>query len=192
MDHQAIAQLLGNYGEFVGAIAVVATLAYLALQVRYGKRATEENTHALEENRRLIKVQAIDGIGRRWEEVTKNATGTKELASIFVRGNRDLSELDEVEQVMYTRQLALFLNYHMAVHQMAEQGFLGRDDEIIAAVDQIIAGMLKKHSGAAKVWEVLKWSQIQREHLDSLINKIDVSDQMVLGESIIAYTERAV
>lgn len=34
MDHQAFAQLLGNYGEFVGALAVVATLAYLAIQVR--------------------------------------------------------------------------------------------------------------------------------------------------------------
>jgi hypothetical protein len=34
MDHQAFAQLLGNYGEFVGAIAVVTTLAYLAIQVR--------------------------------------------------------------------------------------------------------------------------------------------------------------
>ncbi len=28
------AQLLGNFGEFVGAIGVVATLAYLAVQVR--------------------------------------------------------------------------------------------------------------------------------------------------------------
>ena len=34
MDHQTFAQLLGNYGEFVGAIAVVATLVYLARQVR--------------------------------------------------------------------------------------------------------------------------------------------------------------
>jgi len=34
MDHQTFAQLLGNYGEFVGAIAVVATLAYLAVQIR--------------------------------------------------------------------------------------------------------------------------------------------------------------
>ena len=34
MEHQALAQLLGNYGEFVGAIAVVATLAYLAVQIR--------------------------------------------------------------------------------------------------------------------------------------------------------------
>ncbi|MEZ5559164.1 MAG: hypothetical protein R3E86_11585 [Pseudomonadales bacterium] len=38
MDHQAFAQLLGNYGEFVGAIAVVATLLYLAAQVRNSNR----------------------------------------------------------------------------------------------------------------------------------------------------------
>jgi hypothetical protein len=41
MDHQAFAQLLGNYGEFVGAIAVVATLAYLAVQVRQSKHALD-------------------------------------------------------------------------------------------------------------------------------------------------------
>jgi hypothetical protein len=34
VDHQTFAQLLGNYGEFVGAVAVVATLFYLAVQVR--------------------------------------------------------------------------------------------------------------------------------------------------------------
>jgi hypothetical protein len=33
------AQLLGNVGEFVGSIAVVATLAYLAIQVRDAGRA---------------------------------------------------------------------------------------------------------------------------------------------------------
>jgi hypothetical protein len=37
MDHQAFAQLLGNYGEFVGAIAVLATLAYLSVQVRQAR-----------------------------------------------------------------------------------------------------------------------------------------------------------
>lgn len=34
MDHLTFAQLLGNYGEFVGSIAVLMTLAYLAAQVR--------------------------------------------------------------------------------------------------------------------------------------------------------------
>jgi len=34
MDHQAFAQLLGNYGEFLGAVAVVVTLVYLSVQIR--------------------------------------------------------------------------------------------------------------------------------------------------------------
>ena len=41
MDHQAFAQLLGNYGEFVGAIAVVVTLVYLARQIRHSADATK-------------------------------------------------------------------------------------------------------------------------------------------------------
>ena len=44
MDHQAFAQLLGNYGEFVGAIAVVVTLAYLAVQIRQSTKATKSQT----------------------------------------------------------------------------------------------------------------------------------------------------
>jgi hypothetical protein len=47
MDHQAFAQLLGNYGEFVGAVAVVGTLVYLAIQVRLSRQATLENTKAV-------------------------------------------------------------------------------------------------------------------------------------------------
>ena len=44
MDHQVFAQMLGNYGEFVGAIAVVATLAYLAVQIQQNTRAIKGAT----------------------------------------------------------------------------------------------------------------------------------------------------
>lgn len=47
MDHQAFAEILGNYGEFIGAIAVVGTLVYLAIQVRQSREATIENTKAI-------------------------------------------------------------------------------------------------------------------------------------------------
>ena len=47
MDHQAFAQLLGNYGEFVGAIAVVVTLGYLAVQIRQNTRSQDENQKAV-------------------------------------------------------------------------------------------------------------------------------------------------
>ena len=65
MDHQAFAQLLGNYGEFVGALAVVATLFYLAVQVRHGREATEAHTRSMDESRRVALAQAYqDRAGR--------------------------------------------------------------------------------------------------------------------------------
>ena len=44
MDFITTSQILGNVGEFVGAIAVVITLAYLAVQVRHSKEATDANS----------------------------------------------------------------------------------------------------------------------------------------------------
>jgi hypothetical protein len=41
---------LGALGEFIGAIAVVVTLAYLAIQIR-------QNTHAMDESKRLALAQ---------------------------------------------------------------------------------------------------------------------------------------
>ncbi len=42
------AQLLGNFGEFVGAIGVVVTLAFLAVQVRPSRRSMNENTRRVD------------------------------------------------------------------------------------------------------------------------------------------------
>jgi len=58
MDHQAFAQMLGNYGEFVGAFAVVATLGYLAVQTR-------QNTHALRTASFHAVVAGVDRVLRR-------------------------------------------------------------------------------------------------------------------------------
>ena len=45
MDHLTFAQLLGNYGEFIGAIAVVVTLGYLVVQVRQNTSASKASTY---------------------------------------------------------------------------------------------------------------------------------------------------
>ena len=44
MDLMSTAQLLGNFGELVGAIAVVATLIYLAVQIRQNTTALKSST----------------------------------------------------------------------------------------------------------------------------------------------------
>ena len=62
MDHQAFAQLLGNYGEFIGAIAVVLTLVYLAAQVKHGKAALDANTQAMEREYEVKAHEALKEI----------------------------------------------------------------------------------------------------------------------------------
>ena len=59
MDHQVFAQLLGNYGEFVGAVAVMFTLGYLAIQIRQSNKislfnATRELVESSNEVNRLV------------------------------------------------------------------------------------------------------------------------------------------
>jgi hypothetical protein len=56
MDHQGFAQLLGSYGEFIGAIAVVATLVYLAIQIRTARADVDANSFNSTSNN-LISVE---------------------------------------------------------------------------------------------------------------------------------------
>ncbi len=45
MDLMSATQLLGNLGEFVGAIAVVVTLGYLTVQIRQNTAGTNSNNN---------------------------------------------------------------------------------------------------------------------------------------------------
>ena len=58
-------QVLGNLGEFVGAIAVVMTLVYLARQVRHSRDSVDANTRALDEARKLAMVQTFQARAER-------------------------------------------------------------------------------------------------------------------------------
>jgi hypothetical protein len=59
MDHQAFAELLGNYGEFVGAIAVVVTLAFLSIQLRQNTSALKSSTWQAIQNAEHVYDQSL-------------------------------------------------------------------------------------------------------------------------------------
>ena len=115
MDHQAFAQLLGNYGEFFGAIAVVATLFYLALQIRQNSRATQmSNSHALNEATRAW-----------WAKLSDNS----ELSSIWRRGLMDLSMLTPEETLRFStvmqQLMSLMEELHYAESSNEVRGWVG-------------------------------------------------------------------
>jgi hypothetical protein len=61
MDLNTTVQLLGNIGEFVSSIAILVTLAYLSVQVRAARIATEaDHLSAVQSNNQLMLNRMIE------------------------------------------------------------------------------------------------------------------------------------
>ena len=87
MDHLTFAQLLGNYGEFVGAIAVVATLVYLAVQVR----------HSRDETARASRQSASTSIG----DLLLRIALDQPTYTLFYAGIHDPDSLEEEQRFRF-------------------------------------------------------------------------------------------
>ena len=135
MDHLTFAQLLGNYGEFVGAIAVVATLAYLAIQIR------QQNAES-----RIASMHAIS-VGFR--EVVAQA-GDMESAELLLRGSKNYDDLDESEKFfMHARMINIL--------RVIEEAFIhhreGRlDDRYWMGFRRYLSSIISA-PGTRQVWE---------------------------------------
>jgi hypothetical protein len=157
MDHQAFAQLLGNYGEFVGAIAVVVTLFYLAVQVRHSKDATEANTRSLDQSRELALIEA----GFNFAQSRRDLQNTIiENADIWTRGNSGES-LDRVEAEIYSElvlkkwDIAFWTDF--ALNRLQPVQHVGKHD---------FAAFLHRYPCARTTWEAgIRMEQDYRNRL---------------------------
>lgn len=162
MDLMSTAQLLGNFGEFVGAIAVVATLGYLAVQIR-------QNTRSLDENHKLVRVQMQQQLTRKLQEVNYQALENKEIAAIFVRGGHDPDSLDEVESRIYLYRLDGYFNENLNVLRLVRDGFI--DEEFLDLNDKFLVSEVLCHKGAQDYWKTYQdlFPVDQRERINALL-----------------------
>jgi hypothetical protein len=84
---------LGALGDLIGGFAVVASLIYLAVQVRHSARQTNENTRAL----RITSRQAVQEAFARWRALLSDAR----LAELYLRGSQDYSALSRDERFQF-------------------------------------------------------------------------------------------
>ena len=96
-----ISQVIGNFGEFFGAIAVFATLAYLALQVRQGNNSINSANYF----NAAISYNAVNTL----------AIGDAETAHMMFKGTNTPDQLTEEEHNRYTLLLRAYNNDFMAV-----------------------------------------------------------------------------
>ena len=74
---------LGNIGEFVGAVAVVVSLVYLAMQIR--------------QNTQTVRASAYHNITAQWANHLQSIADNAELSSLYFRGLADSRSLDAQE-----------------------------------------------------------------------------------------------
>ncbi|MEM7363840.1 MAG: hypothetical protein AAF525_07430 [Pseudomonadota bacterium] len=174
MSWLEITALLGNLGEFVGALAVVATLIYLAIQVRYAKASLDANTAALEEDRRLALVQTYQ---TRALAAVDNAVYMSEPAMISVLDKIRDDGVDGLSQDEVRRFTTFAMTQIMrldAIHFAWERGFIDEDfyentfKALVVLNNEsflIAGGPIWRRSFLRDVVAILKEAFPEQEHL---------------------------
>ncbi len=150
MNHQALAELLGNYGEFIGAIAVVVTLAYLTVQVRQStltSRASSRQT-------------LIDG----WANAQASLQSDPALLRIYAKGIMRWSTMSNTEKTQFDVGMAQYLSN-------VQNGILLRNAGMLdqATLDTIAGFMLSviRCEGGAQWWRETGFAMpATRDYLD--------------------------
>ena len=101
---------LANIGQVIGAIAVVISLIYVALQIR-------QNTNAV----RSATAQTVHEHFAKWYHLV---AADDELAKIVANGLRDYESLSEQERVRFVAAFMAFLSYSQNAFLKWHEGLL--------------------------------------------------------------------
>jgi hypothetical protein len=108
---------LGSVGEVAAALATIATLFYLALQIRQNTRAT--------------RAASFHGITDSMNHVNVSVAQSPQLARVWNAGVADRNALDEDERHQFDLLLLSYFHVFETVHYQARMG-AGEGDLLIA------------------------------------------------------------
>jgi len=134
MDQLTFAQLLGNYGEFVGAIAVVVTLVYLTTQIRQNTNAVQSSTYA-----------SWNEAAQSWGDFVADNAET-----LAVIGQKEPDELTPEEFYVAVGFATKTFNQGQAAFLHHQAGSL--PDEVSDAHLQGVVGAFERNAVLKKIW----------------------------------------
>ena len=128
--------------EFAGAIAVVVTLAFLAVQVRQTKAA-------LLENARMTGITVLDQHTQAQSRWRGRLADNEELARIWITAREGVETLSSVDVVRFTQFSIDYFNTWRASFAGAQAvGHHGQMDHIVAGCVR----SLSEHKGLRELW----------------------------------------
>ena len=114
-------QDLGNLGEAIGGIAVLATLIYVALQMRQTTRQLEQNTD-------LLRVTADAELHRDASEARWRVASSREMMELWLAGLAG-GDLDTIDQARFEQLLGTLFHSLLFEFRRVEEGVLPSDSE---------------------------------------------------------------
>ena len=145
MDLMSMTQLLGNLGEFLGALAVVATLFYLIRQVA-------QNSNQLEIQTQMRFAASLDGTDLAFSRFRELLITNEGVAEIWSKAIADFESLEGTQRIRADQLLfewfVLFHNFYLRFGQLPEET-LGAD--FLSNLRTLISTDLN-HSGIRHWW----------------------------------------
>jgi hypothetical protein len=130
-------EALGAIGEIVGAVAVVLTLGYLAVQIRQNTRALKASTH-----------QSLSDSTIRFQAVTLD---NAEVARIRLAGGEDLSKLTGEEHYRFITAMEMLFRLIENAFVQHQEGTL--DDEGWHRYAEGVPYLFGKYPGIVDWWD---------------------------------------
>lgn len=111
---------IGAVGEILGAIAVVATLIYLAKQIR--------------QNSQAVQVAALRDTTEAWNRWSATMATSSELADIVSRGNSSYKELPESDAMRYGAYMQMFVDSAESYRQLILKHQVEKDLDVLESI----------------------------------------------------------
>jgi hypothetical protein len=128
-------QELGSLGELVAALATVATLIYLALQIRQNTLAT--------------RAASFHAISDSMNDVNLSVTQSAELARIWLAGCENRSALSPEERHRFDTTLLSYFHVFETMHYQARVG--AGDKDLVIAEERSLQDLFST-SGVREWW----------------------------------------
>ncbi len=136
---------LGALGEFVGAIAVVATLGYLALQIRQNTRRMEESTASQEATTYQSLMSQII-------ELNRGLAADRQLGEIVDKARKG-EVLDDVDRRRYGSLITSILRYGDMAYYQYQKGLI--DERRLHSAFAPVRGILSQAEPAMQEFQRL-------------------------------------
>ena len=149
-------EALGAIAELVGAVGVIATLGYLAIQIR--------------QNTAVVRTSSFQELVSGMSSFTTTISQNAEAADIYLRGLASFQDLSEIEKIRFHTLMADPFTSAQVGHHLQERGLI--DDRLYA--DYLASfSVLLRAPGVRQWWESAKiWYHADfREFIDRKLSE---------------------